>query len=625
MPSQEGASGAVFDKELTTAPRVKGYKQIKLLGRGASSAVYLAEQLTLSKRVAIKQLHSGLASDPRALSRFENEARALSNLQHPNLVSVFDLGTTDDGSPYIVMEYAEGTDLKKLIADTGGIDPKRVVHITSQLCDALSCAHENQIIHRDLKPENIILVRDWEGKELVKLVDFGIATPSAQGGEIQRLTQTGELIGSPNYMSPEQIRGGELDQRSDIYSLGCIMYEALTGRQPLRGESILSTLTLHLEEMPKPLEQIKPQLAAHAELSQLVLKCLAKDKDARVGSAGELKNALANLKSNAVEKKPDRLRSVAIIVGAVLLIVNCSLFVWNQKKADNQVDRGKTVSGETKTTDKQTSALPMVPLPRSAPSVTAVDTTAALAYSQILSYFDHDKAEVTNYETALASAIKTHAPVKTQLALSVFLAESYKTETAAKWENLYRRLEPAIDTVTKSDSKDTDSLFAAYFLWYYGYYQVWPEKESPNPHKELTVETAIGHFNDAIALAKRRQSIDSNELIEHIYNDKGEAYESIGDFVQAAQSYKRSCDLLNKTGGLTSDYMMSVAQRLADASISLDAQKMDTASKTKYLKVARVMVKNVISAHPHPVDATEVDKRKKLSEALDKLDALLTR
>ena len=644
MPSQQtiAAIDEDFDDELKTSSRIQGYKQIQLLGRGASSAVFLAEQLSLSKRVAIKRLYQTLNSDTRAISRFEQEARALSNLKHPNLAEVFDLGTADDGTLYIVMEYADGDNLKGLITK-GVLEPTHVVQIARQLCDALAYAHENKIVHRDLKPENIILVKDWQGNEQVKLVDFGIAKPTEQGGEIQRLTQTGELVGSPSYMSPEQIRGDQIDQRTDIYSLGCIMYEALTGRVPFRGESMMTTLTLHLEQIPEPLTQVNANLSAWGPLCDVVKNCLEKDKNKRIASAQSLKSALDNLTVPRQQGQTDKFRLLALVFGVVLTIISTAIFLSEQRTLlksstdGNASKKAATISGTAPS--NKTLAPTMTPEGLknaiSAENKIQQELAMKLARSEVLYSSGFEEKSLEVYSQSLNDAFRTNAPAKTKLAISTFLIETLDALNYKQPQKdaLYERLRPSIDSVLNSTTNELESLFGAYFLYKYASSKCSEAEElyknfNTREKSKERLNEGIALFHEALTLAKRRQDIDTSGLLGRIYEALGTAYSGDRNFNLARQSFKQSFDWLKSSEGLTDDETREVALQLTKATIALyrvqhKQQKNSMETIPVYLKTTKEALESSIDAHKNSKLKDNSDGLEELQNALKELNAQL--
>jgi serine/threonine protein kinase len=232
-----------------------------------------------------------------SLQRFQQEAQAASTLKHPNIISVQDFGTTSDGEPFIVMDYIEGSSLAEEIEDYEYLPIDRSVRIFLQVADALVHAHSKGIVHRDLKPSNIILIVREGVHDHVNIVDFGIAKMMPQeGAEALNLTQTGEVFGSPLYMSPEQSRGEKLDARSDIYSMGCLMYETLTGRHAIAGENTMEVLYNHLNQVPEPMN--RGDIKIPTALEKIIFTALAKDPAQRFQSMADLHEHLRTFSSN---------------------------------------------------------------------------------------------------------------------------------------------------------------------------------------------------------------------------------------------------------------------------------------------------------------------------------------
>ncbi len=269
-----------------------------VLGLGGMSIVYKAQHSLMNRTVAIKMLHRNLKDDTLALERFRLEAQAASSLSHQNVITVYDFGISPNGEPFFVMDCIEGESLETLIDRKGRVPFLRAIAIFKQVCDGLEAAHKKGIIHRDLKPANVILMKREDGTEMVKLVDFGIAKLLPQGGkQQQQLTKTGEVFGSPIYMSPEQCLGRELDTRSDIYALGCLMYEAVAGTPPFLGDSFLETMNMHVDRHPKLISEKAPGSDVPAELEAAILCCLSKDPDIRFQTVSELRDVLSSISS----------------------------------------------------------------------------------------------------------------------------------------------------------------------------------------------------------------------------------------------------------------------------------------------------------------------------------------
>jgi eukaryotic-like serine/threonine-protein kinase len=252
------------------------YRLLSRLGTGGMAEVYLAEDQQLGRKIALKLLHRRFAEDPDFVERFRREARAAAGLQHPNVVSVYDRGTFDD-TYYIAMEYLPGRSLKQLIRDEAPLDPKRAIDITIQILKAARFAHAHGIIHRDLKPHNVIV----DDSDHAKVTDFGIARAGASD-----MTETGSIMGTAQYLSPEQAQGHPVDVQSDLYSVGIILYEMLTGRVPFDAESPVTIALKHVSEAPTPLRAINPDVPP--ELEQTVLWVLNKDPADRPADADQL-------------------------------------------------------------------------------------------------------------------------------------------------------------------------------------------------------------------------------------------------------------------------------------------------------------------------------------------------
>ena len=285
-----------LDQDPLLGTMVGKYKILSVIGQGGMGVVYKAEQIVMQRLVALKMIRSGL-KDSGVILRFQQEAKAVSALNHPNIVTVYECTVSDDGTPYLVMEYLDG----QTLADSDiKLNKEQAVDVFIQLCDALAHAHDQGVIHRDLKPGNIVFSEcPNNGSPVnVKILDFGIAKllPSS-GKQYLELTRTGQPIGSPSYMSPEQCRAEELDARSDIYSLGCVMYKVLTGKPMFESESLFKVLGQHLTETPPPFSQVCADAHIPIELEEIVFKALEKNKERRYQSMQELGEALESYKA----------------------------------------------------------------------------------------------------------------------------------------------------------------------------------------------------------------------------------------------------------------------------------------------------------------------------------------
>lgn len=263
------------------------YEILSVLGEGGMGTVYKVLDKTLNKHFAFKVLRPELAKVQSVVSRFNQEAQAASRLTHVNLASVYASGKEKSGLPYLVMDFLDGKNLEQILEKNGFIESAKALDIFIEICDALEHAHAKGIIHRDLKPSNVILV---DNEERVKIVDFGIAKILPRPGvETMKLTFGEEVLGSPTYMSPEQCRGDELDVRSDIYSMGCLMYEVLTGRPPFQADNAIKTILKHLHEEPPNLSLYLKDRHLPKYLEGVVLKCLAKNSKSRYQNVFQLR------------------------------------------------------------------------------------------------------------------------------------------------------------------------------------------------------------------------------------------------------------------------------------------------------------------------------------------------
>ncbi|MDN5348043.1 MAG: eukaryotic-like serine/threonine-protein kinase [Clostridia bacterium] len=266
------------------------YEIVSALGGGGMATVYRGRDSLLHRDVTIKILREQYASDRDFVERFQHEAQAVARLSHPNIVSIYDVG--QEGSlPYLIMEYVEGRSLKEIIKEKAPLSPVEAIEIVLQICDALEHAHEKGIVHRDIKPHNILLTASGR----VKVTDFGIA----QAADQATLTYNGSLVGSVHYLAPEQARGMTATPASDIYALGVVMYEMLTGRLPFTGETPIAVALKHLQETPLPPRQLNPTIPP--ALERVVLRCLEKAPEARYPSAARLRADLLAI-HNALEE-----------------------------------------------------------------------------------------------------------------------------------------------------------------------------------------------------------------------------------------------------------------------------------------------------------------------------------
>jgi serine/threonine protein kinase len=310
------------------------YELLARIGDGGTGIIYKARHTATEAMVAIKLIHRTLICDKKAVQRFQQEAKILGNLQHPNIIGVKAIDA-DSGLCFLVMEYAEGTSLSSLIKKEGTIGQQKFHNIFAQAASGLAYAHSKGVIHRDIKPSNLILMTMPNGTEVLKVLDFGLS--KLIGASDQLTTESGICIGSPHYMSPEQCKGSSADKRSDIYSLGCVMFEALAGKPPFEGVNNIQIADKHLTE-PVPViggKELRPMM-------RIIGKCLAKNPDERYQTMEELLTAFhegesLSLKYQTVPKKPkSNKRSLVplLSLAVVALLAVGSVLYMSKKQAD---------------------------------------------------------------------------------------------------------------------------------------------------------------------------------------------------------------------------------------------------------------------------------------------------
>ncbi|MFN8875772.1 MAG: serine/threonine protein kinase, partial [Gemmatimonadota bacterium] len=265
--------------DLTDTVVADRYRVLKKLGEGGMGQVYLAEHVRMKRKSALKVMRPDVGADPDAVARFTREATNASHIEHPNVAAIHDFGETSDGLIYLAMEFVEGKPLSSLLEDDGAMSPARTAIIIRQAAAGLQAAHELSIVHRDLKPDNIMVARHKDGTDKVKIVDFGIA--KATNSDAQKVTSTGVMIGTPAYMSPEQVGGGTVTGSTDQFSLACTAFEMLTGALPFEGTTTYELITARITGSSRRLQQVRSDVPWPAGLEDVLQKAMAPTAEAR--------------------------------------------------------------------------------------------------------------------------------------------------------------------------------------------------------------------------------------------------------------------------------------------------------------------------------------------------------
>jgi YVTN family beta-propeller protein len=311
---------------LAPGTTIAGYRIEALIGRGGMGAVYRAEEQGLARKVALKVIAPELAQDERFRERFLRESRIAASLDHPHVIPIYQAGE-ENGLLFLAMRYVEGTDLARLAAEEGALESRRALDLLSQVAEALDAAHQKGLVHRDVKPSNVLIAQPG-GREHCYLADFGL---TKRTGSLSGVSVAGEIVGTLEYVAPEQITGSPLDERSDVYSLGCVVYECLTGQAPFPRATDVALLWAHVHEEPTPPSQARPELPK--ELDTVLARALAKEPGRRYRSAGELvaatRSALGIGETPRPEKRPLRVARarVATRTGRFVLAALAALAV----------------------------------------------------------------------------------------------------------------------------------------------------------------------------------------------------------------------------------------------------------------------------------------------------------
>lgn len=306
------------------------YRVVKKLGEGGMGSVYLAEHTTINKRLAIKVLSPEFSHKQDLVDRFLQEARAASMIDQENVVEITDFGSTPNGSVFFVMEFLNGEDLSDTIKTNGPLPWARVKPIMLQIVEALKSAHEAGIIHRDMKPENCFRIKRGSNQDFIKVLDFGIAKVTSDEGEGKNLTRTGMIFGTPEYMSPEQAKGEKVDHRVDVYALGVILYELLTGKVPFTADTFMGILTKHMFEPPAAPSTVVPHANIPEDVEAIILKALQKDREYRFQDMTDM--------GAAIEKVGTGSAAVSVIEEVVALPAGGQTSFKNRPSAEGFVD-----------------------------------------------------------------------------------------------------------------------------------------------------------------------------------------------------------------------------------------------------------------------------------------------
>jgi serine/threonine protein kinase len=298
----DSPSGSIVQVNLSGQTLEGRYKIVKKVGEGGMSFVYLATDVATNHRYAIKVLSSALSQDETAMARLKREASLGMRLEHPNICHIIRLGETEEGLVYVVMPFVEGEILSDRNQRLGVLPVEMTVNLVRDIAEGLHFAHQLRIVHRDLKPENIMVTKNSDASERAVVMDFGLAKERRVGAEIQKLTSTGTILGTPEFMSPEQLRGKPLDPRTDVYSLALMTYEMLTSKLPFVGRTQQETMIARLRSDPIPLRQMKPELNLPEGLEKAISKALSRDPDGRFPTTLEFAAALENAMKPSANK-----------------------------------------------------------------------------------------------------------------------------------------------------------------------------------------------------------------------------------------------------------------------------------------------------------------------------------
>ena len=567
ISSREGEQASMqIEPVLGSAPKYIGgkYRVLELLGKGGMGAVYKVHHIALDKVYAAKVLNSDVTTDFKILQRFDQEAKSIGTLNHPNLIAVHDYGTSDDGTPYLIMDFLDGHSLDEELKTNGPLEEKHALHIFGLVCDALKHAHDKGIIHRDIKPSNIMLVKTEEGKEGVKIVDFGIAKRELIDNKV---TQTGEVFGTPLYMSPEQCLGKPCDSRSDIYSLGCVIYEALTGIVPFAADNAVQTIFNHLNITPPPLRKANPGCKLSLSIEQIVAACLEKEPKDRIESAEVVAINLRRIESGqspVLNSKLLRLKKgTAFKLGNMITFFLACLFV---------LIAGFVILGIVKD---------------SRPSM-----KLATQGVQQFEKADYLKA-TTSFEEGLKIARTEKESKFDQIKFLEYLTNCYS------YTHNYQKAEIASRELAQIHMKDNEFIAADRYS-----NLAWRYMSKVDKNKELEA------LNFAIQVREKAFGVDSPELFEQVQHRAGDYY-AIGDTKNAVQDAERALKLATANPTKIDNQNKFIQSKL------LSSYLMRAGENKRALEVINEALSSTSGVSTNYVSALQ-GRRKKLLESMSK-------
>lgn len=542
------------------------FKIIGMIGHGGMSVVYEVEHLVLKKRMALKLIDPNQELDDSHIQRFKQEAQSVCELNHPGIVRLYDFGVTTEGEPYLATELCEGKPLSSLIESCGHLSVKRALDLIIPVCMAMQHSHDHNIIHRDLKPDNLIVGTTPEGREAALVIDFGIAkvTSMNDGRTLQRLTSTGEVVGTPTYMSPEQCLGHEVDPRSDVYSLACVLFEALTGKAPFGGNTLYAAIKAQVEDAPPVMSSINPDFPKDSAIEAVILQALAKDPDDRFQSMQEFASALqdaynnkfswsAQLRTNAQRKKagtsdkPSWAGRLPITLTFLILLL---LTGWAFTELKLEAPSGPK-SAEQQWTELNASGQHLLNDGHYNEALARFEQAAALAQS-----FNNDadrtlwkpRYQLALEKQAVAEILADHTAPATKHIQEAATAQREISERPMLEEKalleLWRRYKP-------DNSESFKSLVSKITALCHRYTDELRIQESKNLLQE--------------ALAKTTGDPNNSSLTANILHEQGRVFNRLSKFTEAARALRQALPLREQTYGERS---MEVANTMFNLSFA---------------------------------------------------------